>query len=197
MANQNKRQKSIQTSSRQFQNWWTDEFGMINQGEKAVCVLCSGTVVCRTSSVKRHFESNHKSLFEKSKEEQKEIIAREINSRNAQSTSLLKFMDSSSNIIGASFVASNVIAKHGKPFSDGEFIKEAWLKCAPILFEDFENNEKIIQRIKDLSLARNTVKDRILDIASNINQQQKNDINSAAFFLFVLMKALISRDQHG
>ncbi|GFS82102.1 uncharacterized protein TNCV_249891 [Trichonephila clavipes] len=63
---------------------------MINKGDKAVCVLCSGTVVCRTSSVKRHFETNHVSFCEKSEPEQKGLIASEIKDRNKQSTSMFK-----------------------------------------------------------------------------------------------------------
>ncbi|GFT17835.1 dimer_Tnp_hAT domain-containing protein [Trichonephila clavipes] len=38
--------KKVQDSkySREFQTWWADKYGMINKGDKAVCVLCSGTV---------------------------------------------------------------------------------------------------------------------------------------------------------
>lgn len=113
---------------------------MINKGGKAPSVLCYGTVVCRTSSVKRHFETSHKSLIEKSKEEKKEFIARANKNKNMQSTSLMNFIGSRSNITAASFDASNIIAKHGKPFRDGEYLKEAWIKCAPNLFEDFDND---------------------------------------------------------
>ncbi|GLV39328.1 hypothetical protein CBL_20417 [Carabus blaptoides fortunei] len=35
MASENKKQKLSETSSREFQNWWTDEYGMINSGNKA------------------------------------------------------------------------------------------------------------------------------------------------------------------
>ncbi|GFT67964.1 uncharacterized protein TNCV_38701 [Trichonephila clavipes] len=70
-------QKKVQDSKccREFQTWWAEKYGMINKGDKAVCVLCSGTVVCRTSSVKRDFETNHKSFCEESEPEQKELIA--------------------------------------------------------------------------------------------------------------------------
>ncbi|GFW91864.1 DUF4371 domain-containing protein [Trichonephila clavipes] len=70
---------------------------------------------------------------------------------------------------------------HGKPFQEGEFLKEAWLACASSLFDDFDNKDKIIQRIKDVSLSRNTMKDRNLKLAENVTDQQKNDINSAPF----------------
>ena len=62
----------------------------------------------------------------------------------------MKFIGGSSNVTAASYV-SNKIAKHGKTFSDGQFIKQAWLECAPLLFENFK--EKIIQRIKEIPLS--------------------------------------------
>ncbi|GFU63312.1 dimer_Tnp_hAT domain-containing protein [Trichonephila clavipes] len=32
-------------SSREFQTWWAEKYGIINKGDKAVCVLCSGTLL--------------------------------------------------------------------------------------------------------------------------------------------------------
>ena len=80
-----------------------------------------------------------------------------------QSSNLMKFIGGSSNVTAASYIVSKEIAKHVKPFSEGQFIKPAWLECAPVLFENFKEKEKIIQRIKEIPLSRNTVKARILD----------------------------------
>ncbi|GFT17447.1 protein ZBED8 [Trichonephila clavipes] len=85
---------------------------MINKGDKAVCVLCSGTVVCRTSSVKRHFETNHRSFCEKSEPEQKELIASAIKDRNKQSTSMIKYVSKNCHTSAASYSATNAIARH-------------------------------------------------------------------------------------
>ncbi|GFX76386.1 general transcription factor II-I repeat domain-containing protein 2A [Trichonephila clavipes] len=85
---------------------------MINKGDKAVCVLCSGTVVCRTSSVKRHFETNHKSFCEKSEPEQKEFIASAIKDRNKQSMSTFKYVSKNCHTSAASYSAANAIARH-------------------------------------------------------------------------------------
>jgi len=49
------------------------------------------------------------------------------------------------------------------------------LETAPFLFEDFSNKDKIMQRIKDLPITRNTVKARILKLAENITNQQFAD----------------------
>ncbi|GFU86123.1 integrase catalytic domain-containing protein [Trichonephila clavipes] len=57
--------------------------------------------------------------------------------------------------------------------------------CA-LTFDHFDNKDKIIQRIKDVPLSRNTMKDRILKLAENVTDQQKNDINSAPFISLCL-----------
>ncbi|GFV04024.1 uncharacterized protein TNCV_916481 [Trichonephila clavipes] len=153
-------QKKVQDSkcSREFQTWWAEKYGMINKGDKAVCVLCSGTV-------------------------QKELIASAIKDGNKQSTQ-------NCHTSAASYSAANAIARHGKPFQEGEFLKEAWLAWAPSLFDDFDNKDKIIQRIKDVPLSRNTMKDRILKLAENVTDQQKNDINSATFISLCLDESI-------
>ena len=48
---------------------------------------------------------------------------------------------SSSNLVAASFEVSKVIVQHGKPLSDGDYIKEAWLECAPFLFDNFSEKK--------------------------------------------------------
>ncbi|GFU93034.1 DUF4371 domain-containing protein [Trichonephila clavipes] len=124
---------------------------MINKGDKAVCVLCSGTVVCRTSSVKRHFETNHKSFCEKKRIRAKELIASAIKDGNKQSTSMLKYVEKLSHNVRQVTRLQMPLLGMVNLFKRGEFLKEAWLACAPSLFDDFDNKDKIIQRIKDAS----------------------------------------------
>lgn len=183
--------KKIQESSenrsgRDFQDWWTERYGVINKKSKAFCSLCSESVVCRTSSVKRHYESNHKWLLSKSEDEQKEYVSHQLKNANLQSYSFEKFVKSTSNLVSASFEVSKIIARHGKPFSDGDYIKESWLECSPYLFEDFQNKDKIIQRIKNLQISRNTVKERIIGMNLNIESQIQVDINLCHAFSICL-----------
>ena len=117
MSSENKKQKLSSFSSRGFQSCWAEDYGMISCNDKALCVLCSDTVVCRTSSVTRHFETNHKDPNLKTKEEQKEVISKALKERKTQSSKLKKFIGGSSNVTTASYIVSNEIAKHGKPFS--------------------------------------------------------------------------------
>ncbi|XP_072282288.1 uncharacterized protein [Pyxicephalus adspersus] len=54
--------KAKTDSGRSFQKAWTETFGVIECNGKALCILCNKSVVCRTSSVKRHLDTNHKSV---------------------------------------------------------------------------------------------------------------------------------------
>ena len=85
MSSENKKQKLSSSSSRGFQSWWTEDYGMISSNDKVVCVLCLNTVVCRTSSVKWHFETNHKDLNLITKEEQKEVVSKALKEQKIQS----------------------------------------------------------------------------------------------------------------
>ena len=89
---------------------------------------------------------------------------------------------SSSNLLASSFEVSKVIAQYGKPLNNGDCIKEACLECALFLFDNFSEKKKIIQRIKDLSLSRKTVKDRILNLESDTIKQLTRDLSSCKFF---------------
>jgi len=182
-----KRQKlDSEGSGRDFQEWWSARYGVIDVKGKALCVLCSESVVCRTSSVKRHYETKHEWLLEKSEAEQQEYIARELKHKKMQSNNFVKFTQSSSNLVAASFEISKIIAKHGKPLSDGDYIKESLLECAPSLFDDFSNKDKIIQRIKDMPISRNTVKERIMKLESNVKDQLKTDLSICHTFSICL-----------
>lgn len=88
-------------------------------------------------------------------------------------------MNSANSSTYASFVAAQEIARHGKPFTDGDYIKESFIKISEHLFSDFKNKSEIIQKIKDMPLSAKTVKDRTIKMAANITSQQITDINSA------------------
>ena len=89
---------------------------------------------------------------------------------------------SSPNLVAASFEVSRVIDQHGKPPSDGDYTKEAWLECAPLLLGTFSEKEMIIERIKDMSASRKTAKDRIPKLDSDTTEQSTQGLSSCKFF---------------
>ncbi len=69
----------------------------------------------------------------------------------------------------ATFKISWLFAKHGRPFSDGELVKNCFLK-SQCLFDELSNKSEIIRRIKSLQLSNDTVTHRISEMPENLSE---------------------------
>lgn len=58
------------------------------------------------------------------------------------------WMQSANNVNIASFIVSQEIAKKGKSFTDGEYIKNCFINASEELFRDFKNKAEILNKIK-------------------------------------------------
>ncbi|XP_012928620.1 protein FAM200A-like isoform X1 [Heterocephalus glaber] len=181
-----KKAKLKTDSGRSFQEAWTESFGVIECNGKALCILCSKSVVCRTSSVRRHFDTNHKSVAELGETERKEFLEEKLRKYRSHYLSFCNYLSKTNHLTTASFQISLSIVKHGKPLSDGDFIKMAMLSGSNSLFHDFPNKDEIKQRISEMPLSRNTVKDRVLRMASDVSQQLTTDLQKAACYSMCL-----------
>lgn len=68
---------NVSSSSRPFQDIWTEIYGIVDRNNRSMCILCNETVVSRTWNIKRHFETNHSQQLNKSIDEKKEYISRQ------------------------------------------------------------------------------------------------------------------------
>ena len=75
---------------RQYQESWTADFGFVCHKDKAECPLCCENVINRTSSIKHHFETKHKKLFEDDTEKNEPL--NKVVSRYEKSTILKKLL---------------------------------------------------------------------------------------------------------
>ncbi|GFY33657.1 SCAN domain-containing protein 3 [Trichonephila clavipes] len=82
----------------------------------------------------------------------------------------------------ASFVFSQEIAKRGKPYTDGEYMKNCFINASEELFQDFKNKADILKRIKELPLSAKTIQDRTIKICSNITTQHIEDLKLVSAF---------------
>ena len=57
---------------------------MIENNGKALCILCNDSVVCRTSSVKQHFETNHNRVAKLGETERKEYVEEKLRNYREQ-----------------------------------------------------------------------------------------------------------------
>ncbi|GBO02756.1 hypothetical protein AVEN_156774-1 [Araneus ventricosus] len=78
------------------------------------------------------------------------------------------------------FAVSLEIAKGGKSFADGEYIKECFIRASEELFRDFKNKAEIMKKIEDLPLSAKTVQDRTAKMSSNVTHMQVEDIQLAS-----------------
>ncbi|XP_070622950.1 general transcription factor II-I repeat domain-containing protein 2A-like [Erythrolamprus reginae] len=156
--------KAKTDSGRLFQASWTELFGVVERNGKALCTLCYESVECHISSVRRHFETSHKSLVRLGETERKEFVK-------------------------SSFQMSLRMAKHNK-LSDGDILKTAMLSASDHLFHDFPNKDKIIQRISEMPVSRNIVEDHVQCMANDISQQLTTDLQKATCYSMCLYETI-------
>ena len=94
----------------------------------------------------------------------------------------------------SSYKAAECIAQHGTPFTDGVFIKEAFLSCADVLFDDLPNKSTIISRIQDMPVSARTIERRITDVAKDVNKQQTIALKTANVFSVALDESIDIND---
>ncbi|KAG9259865.1 general transcription factor II-I repeat domain-containing protein 2-like [Astyanax mexicanus] len=179
--------------ARAFQPSWTEDYGFVYVKDRAVCTLCYDNVVCRTSSIKRHFETKHDKTY-KDPAERAEAVKRAVARYGKQSSSLKVFVNSQGHVTEASYNLASCIAKHGKPFTDGEYVKEAFLSCAETLFDDLPNKDTVKTRIKDMPTSARTVQRRINEMAVDVRAQQTKGLTDASVFSLALDESVDVND---
>ena len=183
--------KKSKINVRTFQPSWTEEWGFVFQ--KDMCTLCLENVVCRTSSVKRHFETKHKTTF-KDEADKAESIKRAVSGYGKQANTLKAFATANNDSTEASYRIAHCIAKHGKPFTDGEYIKEAFLCSSEVLFNSLPNKETIKSRIKAIPVSARSVERRIEELEENVCAQQTAGLKEATVFSVALDESVDVND---
>ncbi|GFV65963.1 general transcription factor II-I repeat domain-containing protein 2 [Trichonephila clavipes] len=109
-------------------------------------------------------------------EERKRAVD-DLQKQKQQSSKMLSnWTQSTSNVNLTSFTVSLEIAKKGKTFTDGEYVKYFFIRASEKLFRDFKNKPRILKKIKDLPPSAKTVQDRIAKMSSNVTYFQVEDI---------------------
>ena len=164
MTSKRKFKPDVSSGGRVFHDQWTGKFEVTKHEDKALCCIFKKLIIARFYNINSHFESNHNALCSMKVDEKFEEIQREVKQYKQQTSSFKKIFKPKNNVSAASFQVSHTIALHGKPLSDGAYIKEAFKACSEMLFEAFPNKTDILKKIDELPVARNTVKGRIIAI---------------------------------
>ena len=176
--------KKLKLRVKSFQEFRTTDFGFVSPGNQVVCALCCQNVVCQTFSTERHFETKHEKSI-KVDAEKIESLKKAISRYDKQSSIFKKVIRSTNQTIEVtgSYKVAEGIAKHGKPFTDGVFVKVALLSCAEVLFDDLLNKCTIISRIKDMPVSSWTVERHIMNMFTDVTKRQTVALQAANVFV--------------
>ena len=172
-----KTKRKISDEHRMFQAKWELDFFCIEVNSKIICLICNSTInVPKLYNVKRHYEK-HQSNYDKYEGLMRQEKLNELKlGMKKQQSIFSKVSKENEKAVHASYVLSELIAKHSKPFTEGDFIKNCLIKAAEIVCPE---NSKAFQTI---SLTRNTVAERITDLAANLEDQIKAKSSSFESF---------------
>lgn len=158
---------------------WELEYFCCKVKDKIICLICNNAIsVPKLHNIKCHYEQ-HKSKYDNYEGLMRQEKLKELKlGLKKQQFMFTQVSQEGEVAVHASYVLSELIAKHSKPFNKGDFIKECLIKVAEIVCP---GNVKAFQVI---TLSQNTVAERITDLAGNLSDQIK--AKSSSFEAFPL-----------
>lgn len=128
-----KRKREECQHERNFRSEWTSRFCVIQHGGSTFCMICKqGVKVLKLYNVRRHYTTMH-SDFEKTHpfenvDDRAKAIAQLVDEVSRQQKALQAAMTEAEMLSLASYEISWTLAKACKPDSDGELVKECFLR---------------------------------------------------------------------
>uniref|UniRef100_A0A671DNN0 SPIN-DOC-like zinc-finger domain-containing protein n=1 Tax=Rhinolophus ferrumequinum TaxID=59479 RepID=A0A671DNN0_RHIFE len=160
------KKRKTASDCRKFQTWWENEYFFMEVKGKCVCLIYNESVsVMKEYNVRRHHETKHQTYMSYTGVEREQKVKQMTTILLAQQQYFSCAKKTEENAIIASYEVAQLIAQHGKAFSDGEFIKQCLTKVAGIMCPEKS------QEFDSVSLSRNTVVQRIEDLSANIKHQ--------------------------
>ena len=163
-----------------FNNEWFVKYFVVQQDEKAICLICQSNIAClKEYNIKWHYNSQHSKTYDKILGQLRVVKANKLKkSMLGQQKMILTYDSELASVL--SFKLSEAIAEKGKPFSDGEFIKHCLL-----IFAELACPEKK-HLIEQTSLSRYTVARRIDTMACHLEDALAENINKFSHFSLAL-----------
>ena len=165
------RKRKVDADGRLFQERWEAEYFFVLQGERPVCLVCCEALsVVKEYNLRRHFDTKHGAKYASASLQEKQHIAKGLKRKlQVQQNVFTKSATKNNAAVKASFIVAQEIALASKSFSEGPFLKQCMLKVCEQVCPDQ------LQTFKNVSLARNTIADRIKELAENLETQLAED----------------------
>lgn len=161
------RKRSIQQEGRIFQNRWKLDYFCTEINNEIICLLCQKKIgAIKEYNISRHYNTKHYeeyNVFQGIVREEK--LDKLISSFHSQLNFFSKLTVRDKSLTRASYEISYILGCRGKPFSDGELIKDCMVRAVELICPEAR------QKILNIPLSRNTVAERIGDISDNLTSQ--------------------------
>ncbi|XP_063788777.1 general transcription factor II-I repeat domain-containing protein 2-like [Pseudophryne corroboree] len=172
------KKRKVDAEGRQFQERWESEYMFVINGDKPVCLICYEAVaVMKEYNLRRHFETKHGAKFANFSPQEKQQKVQELKgSLHSQRNIFSKMTAKNDAAVKASYLVAEEIARASKCFSEGAFVKKCMLKvCEQVCPEQR-------QAFNNVSLSRNTITDRVRDLAYNLKTKLAEETCSYVAF---------------
>ena len=161
------KKREVEEENRLFQEKCENAYFVTNVKDEIHCVICLQHIaVCKEYNVRRHYHTQHSKQYDALSGQVREEKLEQLKSSFPQQCNLFTNSNmSSEDLVKASFVISNMIAKSSRPFTEGRFIKDCLIKACEIVCPEKK------KAFEGISLSANTAASRITEAASNVHQQ--------------------------
>ena len=140
-------------------------------------MICNEAIaVMKEYNVSRHYDTKHQSYKSYTGAERTLKIKQMAASLQTQQQLFFRTNKIQENATTASYEVAKLIAQHGKPFTEGDFIKQCLTKVTEIMCP-----EKV-QEFNNLSLSRNTIMRRIEDLSADLELQLRDKACAFDFY---------------
>ncbi|KAL3860609.1 hypothetical protein ACJMK2_010707 [Sinanodonta woodiana] len=193
LNNNKKRTRTYDAEGRIFQEKWKLNNFFLEHRGAPVCLICNELVaIMNDYNLRRHYKIRHNDDFGKFEGRMREDKLASLKKNLAVQQNICnKVSWQTDAAMRASYEVAVAIAKQGKPFTDGEFVKSCMMKVVEHICP--EKNEQF----GTISLLKQTVTHHVEDKASNLHQQLERELQkSLSGTLLLLMRALTYQTQH-
>ncbi|KAK7879843.1 hypothetical protein WMY93_033491 [Mugilogobius chulae] len=165
-----KAKRKADGENRQFQDRWTSSYFFVDYNGLPTCLICKERVaVPKDFNLKRHFETKHGEQYGKYEGPDRARVILQLKKELASQQSFFHQVRKDADAaLEASYVVSELIAKAGKPFTEGEFLKDCMLRVADLICPEKRH------LFTNISLSANTVAERINELSNDIYGQLRN-----------------------
>uniref|UniRef100_A0A8C4UKQ9 SPIN-DOC-like zinc-finger domain-containing protein n=1 Tax=Falco tinnunculus TaxID=100819 RepID=A0A8C4UKQ9_FALTI len=184
------KKRKIDSECGVFQEKWTSDYFFTEYKERAVCLICQNSVsVSKEYNLRRHYETQHKGKYDSLVGQvRKDKILRLKHGLTTQQNTSVKQKQLNISSFRASYQVAKLIARTGRAFTEGEFVKECFLTVAK------EMCPEKAHLFSTVSLSGPTITRRIEEMGENLNLQLQNSSKKLCYFSLALDESNDVRD---